>query len=188
MNTHLESTLYYTLSTVAQTLAGAIGLLGAIVLFSLQATAKSIERAARDLTQIPHETLSALYIRHLFSRRSYTELAQRYAELLTPRFEVSTDVLVSHSTLTWELQHEQAIRRSFWRALVASGLVIALSISLIALSISLIALAPQLAEREVLGKIALAAVVGGAMVCLVLYALLLRIVLNASPDESTEKP
>ena len=181
MNTHLESTLYYTLSTVAQTLAGAIGLLGAIVLFSLQATAKSIERAARDLTQIPHETLSALYIRHLFSRRSYTELAQRYAELLTPRFEVSTDVLVSHSTLTWELQHEQAIRRSFWRALVASGLVIALSISLIAL-------APQLAEREVLGKIALAAVVGGAMVCLVLYALLLRIVLNASPDESTEKP
>lgn len=181
MSTHLESTLYYTLSTVAQTLAGAIGLLGAIVLFSLQATAKSIERAARDLTQIPHETLSALYIRHLFSRRSYTELAQRYAELLTPRFEVSTDVLVSHSTLTWELQHEQAIRRSFWRALVASGLVIALSISLIAL-------APQLAEREVLGNIALAAVVGGAMVCLVLYALLLRIVLNASPDESTEKP
>ncbi len=181
MNTHLESTLYYTLSTVAQTLAGAIGLLGAIVLFSLQATAKSIERAARDLTQIPHETLSALYIRHLFSRRSYTELAQRYAELLTPRFEVSTDVLVSHSTLTWELQHEQAIRRSFWRALVASGLVIALSISLIAL-------APRLAEREVLGNIALAAVVGGAMVCLVLYALLLRIVLNASPDESTEKP
>lgn len=180
MNTHLESTLYYTLSTVAQTLAGAIGLLGAIVLFSLQATAKSIERAARDLTQIPHETLSALYIRHLFSRRSYTELAQRYAELLTPRFEVSTDVLVSHSTLTWELQHEQAIRRSFWRALVASGLVIALSISLIAL-------APQLAEREILGKIALAAVVGGAMVCLVLYALLLRIVLNATPDESTEK-
>ena len=180
MNTHLESTLYYTLSTVAQTLAGAIGLLGAIVLFSLQATAKSIERAARDLAQIPHETLSALYIRHLFSRRSYTELAQRYAELLTPRFEVSTDVLVSHSTLTWELQHEQAIRRSFWRALVASGLVIALSISLIAL-------APQLAEREILGKIALAAVVGGAMVCLVLYALLLRIVLNATPDESTEK-
>lgn len=180
MNTHLESTLYYTLSTVAQTLAGAIGLLGAIVLFSLQATAKSIERAARDLTQIPHETLSALYIRHLVSRRSYTELAQRYAELLTPRFEVSTDVLVSHSTLTWELQHEQAIRRSFWRALVASGLVIALSISLIAL-------APQLAEREILGKIALAAVVGGAMVCLVLYALLLRIVLNATPDESTEK-
>jgi len=180
LNTHLESTLYYTLSTVAQTLAGAIGLLGAIVLFSLQATAKSIERAAMDLTQIPHETLSALYIRHLFSRRSYTELAQRYAELLTPRFEVSTDVLVSHSTLTWELQHEQAIRRSFWRALVASGLVIALSISLIAL-------APQLAEREILGKIALAAVVGGAMVCLVLYALLLRIVLNATPDESTEK-
>ena len=180
MNTHLESTLYYTLSTVAQTLAGAIGLLGANVLFSLQAAAKSIERAARDLTQIPHETLSALYIRHLFSRRSYTELAQRYAELLTPRFEVSTDVLVSHSTLTWELQHEQAIRRSFWRALVASGLVIALSISLIAL-------APQLAEREILGKIALAAVVGGAIVCLVLYALLLRIVLNATPDESTEK-
>lgn len=180
MNTHLESTLYYTLSTVAQTLAGTIGLLGAIVLFSLQATAKSIERAARDLTQIPHETLSALYIRHLFSRRSYTELAQRYAELLTPRFEVSTDVLVSHSTLIWELQHEQAIRRSFWRALVASGLVIALSISLIAL-------APQLAQREILGKISLAAVVGGAMVCLVLYALLLRIVLNATPDESTEK-
>jgi hypothetical protein len=46
VDSHLESTLYYTMSTVAQTLAGAIGLLGAIVLFTLQATGRSVERAS----------------------------------------------------------------------------------------------------------------------------------------------
>ena len=46
------------MSTIAQTLSGAMGLLGAIVLFALQATSRSIERAAKrlgsiDLNQYP---------------------------------------------------------------------------------------------------------------------------------------
>ena len=43
VDSHLESTLYYTMSTVAQTLAGAIGLLGAIVLFTLLTTAGTLD-------------------------------------------------------------------------------------------------------------------------------------------------
>lgn len=82
MDTTIQSTLFYTLSTVAQTLAGAMGLLGAIVLFSLQSTARSIERAAQELTQIPHVDLNQMYIRHLFTRRSYHEIARRYSDLL----------------------------------------------------------------------------------------------------------
>ena len=35
MNVDLESTLFYTMSTIAQTLSGSMGLLGAIVLFAL---------------------------------------------------------------------------------------------------------------------------------------------------------
>jgi hypothetical protein len=109
-------------------------LLGAIVLFTLQATGRSVERASKRLAEIPHESTSELYIRHLLSRRSYRELARRYGEMLRPSTEMSTDLLVYHSTLVWELEHEDAIRRSFWNALVASAVIIAYAIACLALA------------------------------------------------------
>lgn len=176
MNVHLESTLFYAMSTIAQTLAGAIGLLGAIVLFALQAAQRSIERAAKRLSELPHTSLNALYIRHLFSRRGYHEIAERYGEMLSSANEVSTEVLVYHSTLTWELQHEAQIRRSFWRALVASG--VAIFHAFIGVS-----LAPQLAARPLLGDAILVVGVTGATCCLLLYGVLFRIVLTNRSEE-----
>jgi hypothetical protein len=181
VDSHLESTLYYTMSTVAQTLAGAIGLLGAIVLFTLQATGRSVERASKRLAEIPHESTSELYIRHLLSRRSYRELARRYGEMLRPSSEMSTDLLVYHSTLVWELEHEDAIRRSFWNALVASAVIIAYAIACLAL-------ATQLAEREGSGDIALLIAVFGAIGCLILFGSLLRVVLRTAPSEPGDGP
>jgi hypothetical protein len=177
VNPHIESTLYYTMSTVAQTLAGAIGLLGAIVLFALQATARSVERAAKRLAEVPNETASALYIRHLYSRRSYRALARAYDPLLKPSFEMNSNMLVYHSTLGWELQHEDAIRRSFWKALLASAVAIGFSISCLAV-------APELAANSgVWGRLALAVAVIGAIGCLILYGVLLRVVLRSAPEE-----
>ena len=176
MNATVQSTLFYTLSTVAQTLAGAMGLLGAIVLFSLQSSARSIERAAQQLTQIPHTSLNALYIHHLYSRRSYHEIARLYGDLLEGSIETSRDLLVYHSTLAWELQQEEAVRRSLWTSLVGSGLVIGWSI------IGL-ALVPELTRSVVLADLFLASAVLGALGCLVLFGALLRVMVRSATVE-----
>jgi hypothetical protein len=174
----MQSTLFYTLSTVAQTLAGAMGLLGAIVLFSLQASARSIERAAEQLTQIPHADLNALLMRHLLMRRSYHEIARRYGDLLEGSIETSQDLLVFHSTLAWELQQEEAIRRSFWTSLLGSGIVIGWSIVGLAL-------VPELTRGAVTADLFLGSAVVGALGCLVLFGVLLRVMVRSATKEDT---
>ena len=178
MNIALQTTLFYTMSTIAQTLSGAMGLLGAIVLFALQGTARSIERAAKRMLEIPHRSTSTVYLRHLVARRHYHELARRYGELLEPgaSSEMSLDLLEHHSTLTWELEHDSMLRTSFRRALFASGAVI--SASLVAC-----ALAPALSARLALGQAVLGAATLGALGCLMLYGVLLRVMLSTTPEE-----
>lgn len=158
-----------------------MGLLGAIVLFSLQTTARSIERAAKQLSEIPHADLNALYIRHLFARRSYHEIARRYGDLLEGSIETSQDLLVYHSTLVWELQQEEAIRRSFWRSLVGSGLVIAWSI----LGLALV---PELATQVALADFFLGSAVVGALGCLLLFGVLLRVMVRSATMEEFATP
>ena len=178
MNATLQSTLFYTLSTVAQTLAGAMGLLGAIVLFSLQTTARSIENSAKELSAIPHRDLNALYIRHLLTRRNYHEIARRYGDLLDKSIEMSQDLLVHHSTLVWELQQEEAIRRSFWTSLLGSGVVIGWSI----LGLALV---PELTQNLVTANLFLASAVVGALGCLALFGVLLRVMVRSATIEDT---
>ena len=181
MNAHLESTLFYTMSTIAQTLAGAMGLLGAIVLFALQATGRSVEDAASRLAELPHETASSLYVRHLLGRRSFQELADLYEGLLSESTETNTELLFYHSVLAWQLQHEHAIRQAFWKALLASG-------GAVSASILSLALAPQLASRPPWGAVALVVTVAGAIGCLILYGIVLRVLLHASPKELPASP
>ena len=177
MNPSLQSALFYSMSTIAQTLSGAMGLLGAIVLFALQATARSIERAATKLMEVPHQSMSPLYLSHLLNRRSFHELARHYSESLSgASSETSSEALVHFSTLSWELDHDSALRRSFWTALRASGVVITYSLICGALG-------PQLAENALYGKVALAVGVAGAVGCLGLYGVLLRVMLRSSPQE-----
>lgn len=178
LNPNLQSALFYSLSTVAQTLAGAMGLLGAIVLFALQESTRSIERAATKLTEIPHPSVSALYLRHLLTRRSFHEIARRYGELLEPggSSETSTEGLVQYATLTWELDHDNALRRAFWIALVASGIVIAFSLTCCALT-------PQLSTNARIGEAVLGTAAVGAVSCLVMYGFLLRVMLRSTPHE-----
>ncbi len=48
----MENALYYTLSTIAQTLAGALAILVAVVLFKLAALNKAIETAKESLQDL----------------------------------------------------------------------------------------------------------------------------------------
>ncbi len=178
MNSDLQSALFYLMSTVAQTLSGAMGLLGAIVLFALQESTRSIERAATKLIEIPHPEISSLYLRHLLTRRSFHEIARRYGELLQPggSSETSTEGLVHYATLTWELDHDNALRRAFWIALVASGLVVAFSLICCALT-------PELSVKPGVGQTILGVDAVGAVSCLIMYGVLLRVMLRSTPHE-----
>ncbi|HEU5220396.1 MAG TPA: hypothetical protein VFU23_17170 [Gemmatimonadales bacterium] len=166
----LEGSLWYTGSTIAQTLSGSMGLLGAIMLFALQETARSIANAAKQLAAHPHPTLNPAYIHHVLTRRGFHELARIYGEQLETTQEggTSVDVLAHHSTLMWELDHDELVRRSFWTALKASGVMIAFSIALCGFS-------PSLASNYVLGRAMLGVSMVGAVGCLVLYGILLRV-------------
>ena len=178
MNPNLQTALFYSLSTVAQTLSGAMGLLGAIVLFALQESTRSIERAATKLTEIPHEEVNPLYLRHLLTRRSFHEIARHYGQLLEPggSSETSMEGLVQYSTLTWELDHDNALRRTFWIALVASGIVVAFSLICCPLT-------PQLSANARVGQAVLGVDALGAVSCLVMYGFLLRVMLRSTPHE-----
>jgi hypothetical protein len=179
MDANLQSALFYTMSTIAQTLAGAMGLLGAIVLFALQETARSTERAAKKLAQVPHESMSALYLNHLLTRRSFHDLARHYGDALQPGGSSSTssEALVHYSTLMWELEHDEALRKSFWTALLASGVVIACALICCAT-------APQLSANVTVGHVVLGAGTLGAVSCMVLYGVLLRVMLRTTPQEA----
>ena len=127
---------------------------------------------------MPHATDNSLYLRHLLTRRSFHEFAKRYGDLLATRGsnETPADLLVHHSTLTWELDHDAALRRSFFKALAASGF-------LIGFSILACGLAPQLATHPTAGYAVLAIGMVGAVSCLALYGALLRVMLRTTPPE-----
>jgi hypothetical protein len=178
MNTDLANSLWFTGSTIAQTLSGSMGLLGAIMLFALQEAARSIHRAAQQLSEIPHASMNAHYLRHLLTRRSFHELARLYGEELQPggSGETSVELLAVHSTLTWELEHDRLLRRAFWKALMASGVVVAFAIASCGLS-------PQLAYNASIGQMVIFLMIAGAVGCLILYGFLLRVIFRGSTEE-----
>lgn len=180
INRDLESSLWYTGSTIAQTLSGSMGLLGAIMLFALQETSRSIASAAKLLAEHPHPTMNRAYIHHVLTRRGFHELARLYGEQLQGvGGETSVDLLAHHATLSWELDHDELVRRSFWTALKASGVMIAFSIALCGL-------APNLAGHEVLGRALLLISVVGAIGCLALYGILLRVLFRTTSEVKTK--
>ncbi|HSE52333.1 MAG TPA: hypothetical protein VLB00_09085 [Gemmatimonadales bacterium] len=179
IDTNLENSLWFTGSTIAQTLSGSAGLLGAIMLFALQETSRSIAQAAVQLAEHPHPTMNAAYMHHLLSRRGFHEMARLYGDALKGVTNTGTNVvlLAHYSTLAWELDHDAKIRASFWTALKASGVMIAFSITVCGL-------APGLSTMKTLGLIALLLIITGAISCLVLYGILLRALFRPPPEPS----
>jgi hypothetical protein len=179
MDPNLQATLFYTLSTVAQTLAGAMGLLGAIVLFALQGTAKSIEQAVKRMIRSPHGPSNQVALRHLYRRHSFHELAKLYATHFdrgTTNAEINLELMEQYATFSWFLDHDRLLRQSFLRSLITTGVVV--SVSLIG-----IAFVPQLELHARVVQGLLVVVTVGAIVCLVQYGLLLRLMLATAPEK-----
>jgi hypothetical protein len=122
--------------------------------------------------------MNSHYSRHLLTRRSFHELARLYGEQLQPgkSGETSVELLALYSTLSWELEHDRVLRRAFWKALMASGVVIAFAIACCGLS-------PQLSLNFSVGQTIIFLLIAGAVGCLVLYGFLLRVMFRGSSEE-----
>ncbi len=168
----MDTTLYYTFSTIAQTLAGAIGLLGAFVLFRLQAL-------ERDLEDVSITVLNC-YVPSP-DRDAVTQLhhSHRYREMLafTSQHEF-TDASAKTPFIAYRCAQLPLLVKQgedVHRWLRAS---LGLTVSLIAAAVAALALTPVLGEPQAVAVAVLAIGWTWLVSCLLAYAKLLQVTLK----------
>ena len=163
----MENALFYTFSTIAQTLAGAIALLGAFVLYRLQSLGAELEDAALTAIQpyLPNDEISRLRGENNYD--DLVTLLNTVAPSANKLAEVNnTYVLSKRRALPSLLQ----LRRQLHRLMKIS---LALTIVLIAASVVVLSTTPLIATST---NVAYSVFVVGILlfvVCLVLYVLLI---------------
>ena len=165
------SALYYTFSTIAQCLAGAIALLGAFVLWRLETLhAEKSQRSEQILAPLSgsarDEDAKAAYARGDFA--SVLDISQVVITRPEPR------VAYSRMRLKAITAHETSLMRWFWIALFTS-------VATISLSVAALAATPRILEAG-FGDETLAAGVGSFVACLLTYALLMRAALRSTAE------
>jgi hypothetical protein len=166
----VDNTLFYTLSTIAQTLAAAIALLGALVLYRLQRISDALTLAMGQVTQ-PYS---------LSPEAQLSLEEERYAEVLEflntaqPHSPVMVATAPYHdrrrrAEALISLQHD--LRRRLKESL-------ALTVVVIGAAVAGIALVPCIVSTAIGPTLTLLLGVGAFVLCLVVYGFLaLRTVL-----------
>ena len=158
----MENALYYTLSTIAQTLAGALAILVAVVLFKLAALAKERELGAN------------IFDENSVDSDVYLPMARTQAyEAMSARVREATG---------WIVDQNQRMRRAVTTASAAyetwgqinQRLYITLAASVITIAVCFVALpfTPRLAASA-LAPCFLVVAVGLGVLCLLLYVWLI---------------
>lgn len=171
----MENALLYTFSTVAQSLAAAIALLGAFVLYRLDILSAEIRRRSDmilDTTQIESlETRERERAKDANARGDFASVLEISSVRITAP---SPAVEYSRRRLRALLQHERAVMRWFWISLV-------MSVGVISASVVLITWVPRLLlEGERVQEVFLDGALVAFFVCLVSYGMLLRSTLASS--------
>jgi len=130
------NSLYYTFSTIAQALAGAIALLGAFVLFRLQSLNGEIERNASQISSVLELILDREEVRSLFHGGEYHELVRRLATVSIPptTYQCTRERLM----LPLLLERKEILLRRF-------KLAFYLTVGVIMVSVGLLTVAHELA-------------------------------------------
>jgi len=145
----LETALYYTFSTIAQTLAAAIALLAAFVLYRLQSINSGIEDSALNVQQSYPPAQSELLIPMLMQGR-YQEIFDYSEKNPVPRppgmsVYPSEKRVALGSLLRKKTEILRTIRRSFLATVI-----------LVALSVAVLAATPWISTNQTLSVITLA--------------------------------
>lgn len=160
----MVNSLFYTFSTIAQTLAGAIALLGAFVLFRLQSLNAEIESNASQIAAVLEGILDREEIRTLSRHGLYRELIERSAHVTIP--QGTYQATRERARLPVLLDRQDSLVRRFKIAFY-------LTVGLIMVSVFVLTIAEGLATSVWLTRLAFASGLLWLADCLVSYVFLM---------------
>jgi hypothetical protein len=166
----MENTLYYTFSTIAQTLAGAIALLGAFILYRLQKVNSGLDDHAKFIRKQYSEEEDLVFLNSFIVKGEYKKFL-KYTR--AKPVAVSSDQQ-EQSYLTdvqAKMQELLAFRKSLIRRFTVS---LFLTVSLIGASVIALAVTPSLNARTDVRSASLGLAIVWFLACLVSYVSLLR--------------
>jgi len=181
----MESTLYYTFSTIAQTLAGAIALLGAFILYRLQKLNNGLDDHAKFIRKQYSEEEDLVFLNSFIVKGEYKKFLKytranpiadsgiavrpnSNAEGVVTSVEEGQSYLTDVQAKMKELlAHRKSLIRSFTVSLF-------LTVTLIAASVIALAVTPSLNARDDFRSGSLIVAIVWFLACLISYISLLR--------------
>lgn len=163
------TTLYYLLSTIAQSLAAAIALLATFVLYRVQALNAETERREDALLDLGYETgvrTKAQDARLRGDVKGFLEITS--VQITAPNEKVD----YARRRLKALYRHEGSLMRTFWTSVL-------LTVGLIGASVVAISRVPEIVDRE-LYAVVIDATLWWFGACLLSYAWLLRAALRST--------
>ena len=166
----IANALFYTFSTISQTLAGAIALLGAFVLYRLQSLTQKIDEESDNIASRYTVTAAGQNVSHRQAIRGLHD-EQRYREVLafvtsTPPPPDIDQATRERTNLLRHLNHKDALLKVFRISLY-------LTVGLIVVSVGALALAPALMDSSC-AIASLVVAVAWFTVCMVSYGVLVH--------------
>ena len=165
----VATTLYYTFSTVAQSLAAAIALLGAFVLFRMQTLSAEIERRSDALLDLGLDTAVKRAATDAHARgdvRSVLEITSVQITVPDSRVEYA------RRRLRALLRHERSLMFAFWVSTL-------LTVALVTCALVAVSRVPEIIDAGWDGFLVDASI-GWFLGCLVSYAWVMRTALGST--------
>ena len=134
----MENALYYTFSTIAQTLAGAIALLAAFVLYRLQILATALDKHANLIRQQYYEDFDKAWMNSFIVKEQYQKVLDHTGKY---PIDIATDEQHSYVKDSLDqIEYFLAFKRSLLRYFYVS---LNLTVGLIISSVLLLSLTPS---------------------------------------------
>jgi hypothetical protein len=167
----MESTLYYTFSTIAQTLAGAIALLGAFILYRLQKLNNGLDDHAKFIRKQYSEEEDLVFLNSFIVKGEYKKFL-KYTRAKPIAAGSDQDEEQSYLIdVQAKMQELLVLRKSLIRSFTVS---LFLTVTLIAASVIALAVTPDLNARSDLRSASLVLAIVWFLACLISYVSLLR--------------
>jgi hypothetical protein len=167
----MENTLYYTFSTIAQVLAGAIALLGAFILYRLQKLNNGLDDHAKFIRKQYSEEDDLVFLNSFIVKGEYKKFLKYSA---AKPIAAGSDQDEEQSYLTdvqAKMRELLVLRKSLIRRFTVSLL---LTVTLIGSSVIALAVTPSLNARSDVRSASLGVAIVWFLACLISYVSLLR--------------
>jgi hypothetical protein len=162
----LDTSLYYTFSTIAQALAGAVALIAAFLLYRLQSMGAAMEVCANKVIQYYVRPETRVRLDDLHVRGDYDAIGEVFETPLPADLELGEVGFARHRLIILV-----ASRRALSRLFIAS---LILTVGLIAASVVVLGLTPTISSDQRTVHIVLTAGISWFIVCLTTFAILVR--------------